>query len=282
MSKVAIVTDSTAYLPEEFITRYQISVIPLQLIWGEETFRDGVDIQPTEFYNRLINTHVMPTTSQPSAAEFLTVFEKLHTAGADILAILISSGLSGTVSSAEQAKQMLPDAKIEIVDSQTTMAELGFHILEVARAAEEGADLATCKAIAEHARELSGVVFAVDTLEFLHRGGRIGGGKRFLGTMLNIKPILNLKDGRIDAVEQARTRSKAQARLIELVQERTEGKPLRYIGVSHSDAPEEAAALLQRAQESMQVAQSLFTDLSPVIGTHVGPGTVALAYMIAE
>ncbi len=282
MSKVAIVTDSSAYLPEEFVKQYDIHVVPLQLIWAGETFRDGVDIQPVEFYTRLQSTSVMPTTSQPSAAEFITVFEKLHNQGAEILAMLISSKLSGTIASAEQAKQMLPDARIEIVDSQCASTELSFHLLEVARAAANGADLAACKEIAQNARSRSGIVFAVDTLEFLHRGGRIGGGKRFLGSMLNIKPILDLQEGSIEAVESVRTRRKAHARLVELLLERTQGQTLQYVGVSHADAQEDAAALLASVQQVAEVGETLLIDLSPAIGTHVGPGTLTLSYMCEE
>jgi len=226
MSKVAIVTDSTAYLPVEVIEQYNIHVVPLQLIWGEETFKDGVDIQPGEFYTRLQTADVMPTTSQPSAAEFKTLFEKLAAEGKDILAILISSGLSGTVASAVQAQKMLPEVRIEIVDSQTGAMALGMHVLEAARAAAEGENLAACKALAEGAQAKSGVVFAVDTLEFLHRGGRIGGAKRLMGTVLNIKPILDVKDGKVNALDSVRTRRKAHQRLLELIQDRSQGRRL--------------------------------------------------------
>jgi len=282
MSKVAIVTDSTAYLPTELIEKYNIKLVPLQVVWGEETYRDGVDILPEEFYDRLQITEILPTTSQPSVAEFKTIFESLIADGYDVLAILISGGLSGTIASAEQAKQMIDDGQIEIVDSLTTTAELCFHVLEASKAAAQGEDLAACTAVAQTAHQHSGLIFAVDTLEFLHKGGRIGGAKRFLGTMLNIKPILDLKAGRIDAVEQVRTRRKARARLLELVEERSEGKPLRYIGVSHAHAAKDAQDLLEQAQDLLDVEETLMVDLSPVIGTHVGPGTLSVAFMIAN
>lgn len=282
MSKVAIVTDSTAYLPSEYIKKYDIKVVPLQVVWGTETFRDGVDMLPKAFYERLQTADVLPTTSQPSAAEFKSIFENLLEEGFDVLAILISGELSGTMASAEQARMMIESERVEIVDSQTTTAELCFHILDVARAAAKGADLAACKARALGARQRSGIIFAVDTLEFLHKGGRIGGAKRFLGTVLNIKPILDLKEGRIDAVEQVRTRRKACSRLLELVQERSEGKLLRFVGVSHANVPEDAQVLLEQAQGMLDVKDSLLVDLSPVIGTHVGPGTLSVAYMLDD
>jgi DegV family protein with EDD domain len=282
MTKVAIVTDSTAYLPAELIEKYRIKIVPLQVVWGDETYRDGVDILPGEFYDRLETADVLPTTSQPSAAEFKTIFESLIADGYDVLAILISGGLSGTVASAEQATKMIERGRIEIVDSLTTTAELCFHVMVAAQAAAQGDDLAACTALAQSAGQRSGVVFAVDTLEFLHKGGRIGGAKRFLGTVLNIKPILDLKAGRIDAVEQVRTRRKARARLLELVQERIAGKPLKYLGVSHARAVKEARVLLEQTQEMLDIEETVLVDLSPVIGTHVGPGTLSVAYMLAD
>jgi DegV family protein with EDD domain len=282
MSKVTIVTDSTAYLPPGFAEKHQIHVVPLQLIWGQETFRDGVDITPDVFYTRLAQADVIPTTSQPSAAEFKDVFETLHAEGADILALVISSGISGTFASAEQARRMLPDVRIEIVDSLATATELGLHVMEVAKAAADGADLAACKALAESLQARSGVVFAVDTLEFLHRGGRIGGGKRFLGTMLNIKPILEMRDGRIEALDSVRTRKKAHTHLLNILTERGQGRGYRYVSTMHANAHDDAQALLQRVTEHLDVQETFVSELSPVIGTHAGPGTMALAYMLAE
>jgi len=175
MSKVALVTDSTAYIPQDLVDQYQITVAPQILIWGEETLQDGIDISPTEFYTRLATAEIMPTTSQVAVPTFKEIFERLHADGKEILAILLSDQLSKSLNSAELARQMVPDATIELVDSRSTAMELGFHVLAAARAAAEGATLAECKAVAEDARDKSGVLFVVDTLEFLHRGGRIGG-----------------------------------------------------------------------------------------------------------
>ena len=200
MSKVAIVTDSTAYIPKEYLEKLHISVVPQILVWGNENFLDGVDILPEEFYARLKKATVMPGTSQATPAGFHKIFSQLLEEGFETLAICLTSDLSGTLASAIQAKEMLPKATIEIVDSRTTAMAMGFIVLEAARAAQAGASLAECKALAEKGVGHVGVVFAVDTLEFLHRGGRIGGGSRFLGTALNIKPILELKGGRIEAI----------------------------------------------------------------------------------
>ncbi|MFH1634397.1 MAG: DegV family protein [Chloroflexota bacterium] len=279
MSKIAIVTDSTAYIPKDLIAQYNISVIPLVLIWGEETYRDDIDIKPTEFYTRLQGATVMPTTSQATIGDFKNVFERLHGEGYEILSILISSQLSGTISSAEQARKLVPDAVIEIVDSKTTAMELGFHVLAAARAAEVGASLAECKAVAEDAQERTGVIFAVDTLEFLHRGGRIGGGARFLGTALKLKPLLEVAGGRIEALERVRTKRKAHNRLVELIEARVAGKKNIRLATLNANAADDARALLAQANGNIEVVESVFAEVSPVIGVHVGPGTVGLAYM---
>ena len=279
MSNFSIITDSTAYIPADLVKKYDICVAPQVLIWGEQTFQDGVDITPKEFYQRLQKSTVNPTTSQVTPATFHKIFKKILDDGKDILAILISDKLSGTIASANQASEMLPGARIEVVDSNTTAMAMGFIVLAVAQAAQSGASLAECKALAQKAVANVGVVFAVDTLEFLHRGGRIGGGARFLGTALNIKPILELRDGRIEALERVRTRTKSLNRLIELVEERIAGRSPIHIATLHANAPEEAKNLLTEATNRLGAVESIFSDVSPVIGTHAGPGTVGLAYM---
>ena len=176
MQKVAVITDSTAYIPKDLQEKHFIHTLPQVLIWGEETFEDGVNITPTEFYNRLKNTKIMPSSSQVTIQNFQDKFKELHNQGYAILAVLISTKLSGTVGSALQAKKDFPEAQIEVFDSQSTAMALGFQVLAAARAAQDGADLQESLKVAEKARENSGVVFAVDTLEFLQRGGRIGAG----------------------------------------------------------------------------------------------------------
>lgn len=279
MSKVAIVTDSTAYLPNDLLEMYQITVAPQVLIWGQETFLDGVDIMPSQFYTRLKDAKIMPSTSQVSPSTFHKIFGKLIDQSYDVLAILISNRLSGTMTSAYQAQDMLPGAPIAVVDSNTTAMAMGFQVLNVAKAAAEGASLAECQKLAEHVREKTGVIFAVDTLEFLHRGGRIGGASRFLGTALNIKPILEVVEGRVEPIERVRTRKKSIDRLIELAELRINGRQPIQLASIHANAAEDAKALLDKASQHFNAAESIFAEVSPVIGTHAGPGTVGLAYM---
>lgn len=279
MSQVAIVTDSTSYIPKDILTNFNITVAPQVLIWGNETLRDGIDIQPAEFYTRLKKTTVMPTTSQVTIGSFKDIFSNLLDEGKQILALLISAKLSGTIDSAVQAKDMLPGAPIEIVDSQTTAMALGFQVLSIARAVESGASLAECKALAEKASQHVGVVFAVDTLEFLHRGGRIGGANRFLGTALNIKPILEVTGGRVEAIERVRTRSKSLNRVVEIIEERISGrKPVR-LATLHANSPDDARLLLDMANSRLDAVENIISEVSPVVGNHAGPGTVGLAFM---
>ena len=279
MSNVAIVTDSTAYLPADQVKQYGISVAPQILIWGDKTYLDGVDIQPDEFYARLKTATVMPTTSQVSIPTFQKIFQELTDQGKQVLAILISTKLSGTMDSATQARAALAKAPIEIVDSNTTAMAMGFIILAVARAAEQGASLAECKKLAETARGHTGVIFAVNTLEFLHRGGRIGGATRYLGTALQLKPILEVRDGQVEAVERVRTRNKSLSRLVEMVEERIGDKTPVRLASLHANAPEDARVILEQASAKLNPLEKMLAQVSPVVGTHAGPGTVALAYM---
>jgi len=280
MSKVAIVTDSTAYLPKDLVATYNITVVPLVVIWGTETLLDNVDIGPKEFYERLSKAKIMPSTSQPTVKSYADVYEKLHAEGYEILNLVISGPLSGTMDSATQAKAMVPDAVVEVVDSRLTSVPLAYMALAAARAAKRGASLAECKHIAEEIRDHSQVFFAVDTLEFLHRGGRIGGASRFLGTALNLKPILYLKDGKIEALERVRTLKKAHARLIELIGDKVYGQtPINMMGVVGANAEKSAKHLLDKIEIRFSPREIMVANLSPVIGTHTGPGTVGVGYV---
>jgi DegV family protein with EDD domain len=263
------------------VRKHNITVAPQVLIWGDQTYQDGVDIQPQEFYSRIQTAKVMPTTSQVSIGTMQNIFTGLVEQGFEVLGLFISSKLSGTIQSAVQAKEMMGTAggKVTVVDSFSTAMALGFQVLAVARLAESGVSLDECISLAEQAHEHTGVVFAVDTLEFLHRGGRIGGAQRFIGSALNLKPILMLQEGRVEGVDRIRTKSKAHERVLELVTERVTGKRNLRLATLHANAPDDANALLQRAEKALNPIESIFTEVSPVVGNHAGPGTVGLAYM---
>lgn len=280
MQPISIVTDSTAYIPDNLLMEYNIKVAPQVLIWDDATMLDGVDISPTQFYERLKTSETMPTTSQATIASFKEIFEPLVAEGHEILAILVSDKLSGTIQSAVQAKGLLPDARIEIVNSESTAMALGFQVLAVARAAREGKSLDELAKLAKETVNLSGVVFAVATLEFLHRGGRIGGASRLLGTALSLKPILELRDGVIEPVERVRTKSKAHARLLDILDERVAGRTPVRLAALHSVAEMDAREMLEKASARLSPVESFVTDLSPVVGAHVGPGLVGMAYCV--
>lgn len=281
MSKIAFVTDSTAYIPREYCSELNITTVPQVLIWGEQTYRDGVDIQPDEFYARLRTAKVMPSTSQVSPGAMHDAFQKLIEQDFDIVGIFITAKLSGTLQSAVQGCEELGSAreKVTLVDSNTTAMAMGFQVIAAARAARDGASLKECVAVAEKARDHTGVYFAVDTLEFLHRGGRIGGAQRFIGTALNMKPVLALVDGRVVAIERVRTKTKTLERVVELVEEQVKGKSPVRLATLHANALDDARSLLEMASRLVGAVESILTEVSPVVGTHAGPGTVGLAYM---
>ncbi len=280
MSKTAIVTDSTAYIPDDICRKLNITVVPLSVIWGEETFSDGVTIKPAEFYTRLKNSKVMPSTSQASPADMHKAFASLLEQGYDVMGVFISEKLSGTLDSARQAREEFASAKDKIVlfDSENTGMALGYQALALARAAAAGASLADCRELAETVRPNTGVYFAVETLEFLHRGGRIGGAQRFLGSALNVKPILTIKDGKVDTADSVRTSKKAYEKVIELVAEKCAGKSNVRLATLHANAEENAKAVLATAAAKLNAVESILSAVSPAIGTHTGPGTVGLAY----
>jgi len=281
--KVAVVTDSTAYIPEEALDNLAVPVIPLWLIWGEERFRDGVDIDPPSFYSRLCKSKDFPTTSQPSAGEFVDFFRRVA-AERDtdtIVGVHISSGISGTVASAEAAKAQLPELNITVVDSLSTAMGLGFIALAAARVAAAGGSVPEVIAAAEDTQSRLSVLFAVETLEYLHRGGRIGGAKRLLGTALNIKPLLHLEDGRVEALTQVRTKRKAVARMLDIAQERLGEHRMGEAAVIHVASSDEAADVADRVKERFGVSTVYRTTVSPVIGAHAGPGTVGVCFCAA-
>jgi DegV family protein with EDD domain len=280
MSKTAVVTDSTAYIPEDLCHKLNITVVPLAVIWGGETYSDGVTIMPAEFYSRLKTSKVMPSTSQATPAGMQKAFSSLLEHGFDVMGVFISEKLSGTLDSARKAREELASAqdKIALFDSETVAMALGFQALALARAAAAGASLNECRKLAEEVRPNTGVYFAVDTLEFLHRGGRIGGAQKLLGSALSVKPILTINDGKVDSAASVRTSKKAFEKVIELVSGQCGGKSNIRLATLHANAEDNAKAVLHDAATRLGAVESILSTVSPAIGTHLGPGTVGLAY----
>lgn len=279
MKKVAIITDSSAYLPEEIVNELNLHVVPLTLHWEDESYRDGEDIRAEEFYERLEKADTIPTTSQTTVGEFERLFKDLLNKEYAVFAILISSGISGTYDSAIQAQSNFPGEPIEVMDSRLVSMALGFMVMTVARAAKEGAGLSECQALAQDVYPKIGVYFTVDTLKYLNKGGRINTAKRLLGAALNIKPIMEIKDGKIELVESVRSRKKAVRRMLDLAARDIDGREPVRISTFHAAAPEDNQALMAEAVERFNPVETVTTYVSPVIGAHTGPGTLSIAFM---
>jgi DegV family protein with EDD domain len=275
---IKIVTDSTAYLPEDMVRAHDIRVVPLYVHFGQQEFREGVELSIPEFYTRLREAPELPSTSQPSAGEFHEVFQELVGQGHQVLVMTISSKLSGTWNSAMAAKEMLPEAEITVFDSLSTSVGLQLMLEAALEATQNGASLPEVVEQLEAIRDKMHVLFVVDTLEYLAKGGRIGNAKAFLGTLLKVKPILTLQHGLLEPLEQVRSKRKAVLRLQELVQERLgDGAPQARVAITHALVPDEAEVLAQELVGCLGCAKPPISEVGPVIGTHTGPGVVAVA-----
>jgi DegV family protein with EDD domain len=276
--KIAVVTDSSAYVPEAALEGLNVAVIPLWLIWDNERFRDGVDIDPPTFYRRLKQSRSLPTSSQPSRREFMTFFERVATEADAIVGVLASSKISGTVASAQAAQAQLPGMTIRVVDSLSSSMGLGLVVLAAARVAAAGRSIEEVVGAAEEMRQRVHFLFVVDTLEYLHRGGRIGRAKRLLGTALRIKPILQFREGEIESLSQARTKRKAIARMMAIAEERLGAKGMAEAAIVDIDAEEEGDDVAEMVARRFGAPMVHRSTVSPVVGTHVGPGAVGLAF----
>lgn len=277
MSQVRIVTDSTADIPIELRDRFGIAMVPLKVLFGQDVFRDAVDIGPEQFYARLAESSDMPTTSQPSPVEFQEVYQKLaEEGGGPIISIHLSSKLSGTYQSALLAKTLVEgDADIEVVDSRSASYGIGLLVVAAAEAAKQGKSKEEILELITNLRQTQRLYFLVDTLEYLHKGGRIGKAAALFGSLLNIKPILSLSpDGEVYSVDKIRGQKKAMARIIELLQQDLGGKPIHLV-LAYTTERETAEELKSLISQQFALKSVHYTHIGPVIGTHVGPGTVA-------
>jgi len=276
MAGVRVVTDSGADIPKELREELGIAVVPLTIHFGDEEFKDGVDLDTAAFYARL-RAGGQPRTTQPSPADFEAVYRRLQEEGAEaIVSCHLSSEMSGTMQSAVLASTMESiKVRVHVVDTRSASIGIGLCAIEAARLARAG------KPVEEIVAHVQGIVkrlqvyFLVDTLEYLHRNGRIGRASAFLGGLLNIKPLLTIDDGVVAPLERARGRAKARARLVELVKAGV-GDSKVCMGVVHADAREEGEALAAELQSSLNVEELILTELGPTIGTHVGPGTMGV------
>ena len=271
---VKIVTDSTADLPPAMSKELGITVVPLNVHFGTEVYRDGVEILPDEFYKRLVSSPQLPTTSQPTVGDFLESYQELSQSTNEIVSVHISSKLSGTLNSANQAREQFQgDCRIEIVDSQQGSLGLGMVAIAANLAAQRGASIDDVVKEAQQAIPRVQFFGLLDTLEYLVKGGRIGKAQAFVGSLLRIKPILTCRDGEVHPLERARTRAKGIDRLCELAQKYM---PLEELGVVYSTTPDEAHALAQRLKPFLPNGEVFITQLGPVVGTYLGPGILGI------
>jgi len=276
---VKIITDSTADLSKDLYQKHDIGMVPLTIHLGERTWLDFHDIAPDEYYTLLKKSKAFPTTSQPSPQDFINAFTPFAEKGEPVLSIHISSKLSGTYQSAALARSHFPEARIEVVDSLQASLGLGMIILLCAEKASLGASFEN---LVDFARELTRKVetyFSVDSLEHLHRGGRIGKAQAFLGTLLKIKPLLKLVEGEIHPVEKIRTSERMLNRFVELVENGArEGSRLR-LSVVESDNSEVMTGLLERLMKIPGVSLVHRCKLGGVITSHSGPGTLGITFV---
>lgn len=274
---IHLVTDSTAYLPAEVRAKYPIHTISLKIIVGDRTYDEEGGITKEEFYRLLSQVSTAPTTSQPSVGEFHALFEPLVANEQDeVIAILISEGLSGTIPSAQAARLELAPERIHIIDSRTSAVGLVLLVDAAAEALAAGKSCAQVLVMLERMVELSCAYFMVENLEYLHKGGRINSASRFLGTLLNIKPILYMHEGKIEPLDKTRTSRRARERVLDEVVGCV-GKQRVRVAVAHIQAADAAAEMAQQAGERLNDAALYISEVGPVIGSHVGPGFLGVA-----
>ncbi len=273
---VAIVSDTCHYLPPELVAANDVHLVSLYVHWGTDTWRESEITDYNEFYGRLRDASDLPTTSQPSIGDFLAVYEPLLQAGNEIVSIHLAGGMSGTVGSAEQAREQLGARRdsVHVIDSHTACGGQGLVVLAAAAAARAGGDGAAVADRARRAREGLKMWFSLDTLEYLRRGGRIAGAQAWLGSALSIKPILTV-EAEITPVERVRTSRRAFARMVDLLKERAEAGADAWM-VQHIRAPDEAQRLVDQGRELFGCEPTAVSEIGPVIGAHVGPGLLGV------
>lgn len=279
---VKIITDTTSGLPGQLAEEYDIPMLPQIIIFGEESYRDDTELDTPTFLEKLRASPTLPKTAAPPPNLYAPIFERLVAEGHTIICLHPSTELSGTVRSATVAARDFPDADIRVVDTRTIAGPLAAMVLLAARWAREGADADTILARVHDLMARQRIYFVVDTLEYLHKGGRIGGAKVLLGGLLQVKPILTLKDGRAEPLEQQRTKQRALARLRELVLEECPRSEDAHLCVMHADAEAEAQSLAAGFAAALGVPEVPIYEMPPAIVVHAGPGVLGVGFFAAQ
>ncbi len=284
--KVAIVTDSVASLPEELLKKYDIEVVPVEVIFGEKSYRDGIDITPGQFYNMLKKAEKPPTTAASLPGPVLETYLKAARKASSILFITLSEKFSGMYNSAllakDMAKEPLPGVAIEVIDSRTAAAAEGLVVLAAARAAIAGKSLEEVIEVTNSVIKKVSLFAALDTLYYLHKGGRVPKIAALATAMLKIKPILSVHDGEAHPVTNPRTDNGAMKRILELMEETVvKGQPF-HVAVMHADAPDRAMTLRDEVASRFACTDLIITEFTPVMGAHTGPGVVGVAFYCGD
>jgi DegV family protein with EDD domain len=275
---IRVVTDSSCDLPQALVDQYGLEVVPLTIRFGSDEYVDGRDLGPGDFWKKLRSSDRLPETAAPSAGSFLQAFQNLFDGGAaGIVALTLSGQLSGTYQSAVIAAEQL-GRPIKVLDSRTVSMGLGLPVLAAARTASAGGDLAAVVAAAVDAADGTHVLAALQTLEFLKRGGRIGGAQALVGSLLDIKPLIAIEDGAVNAAGRVRTRSKAKHALTAHVRDRADR--IAEVAVLHGDA-DDVESFVESIAGVLPGRTPIVAQLGPVVGTHSGPGTLGVAYRLA-
>lgn len=276
---VRVVTDSTADLSPEVRKEHGIEMVPLTVHFGPESFKDVVEMDDEAFWAKLKRSPHHPKTAQPAPGDFLEVYRRLHQQGDEIISIHISGKLSGTLSSAHAAKQLLPDARITLVDTKSVSHGIGLIALEAARMARAGKSAAGVASWAAETVDRTNIFFTLDTLEFLQKNGRIGKAQALLGGLLGVKPILQIdREGLVATADKVRGKSKVLPRALELMQERVPAGRRIRCGIVHAQAPAEAIEWLKAISQVYKVEDHMIASIGPVIATNGGPGTLGAAF----
>lgn len=274
---MVIVTDSTADLPPDIVEKYNIEIVPLYVRLGDKLFRDYYDVSPVDFYQMLKETDDFPRTSQPSVEDFIRTYKKIGK-GEDIVSIHISTEMSATAQSASIAKQQLPDYKITIVDSRLVSIGLGIMVLESAKAVKDDASAKEVIKLIEKLKSKIKVYFSVDSLDFLQKGGRIGRARAFLGTMLKIKPLLDLSDGIVSPVEKIRSTQRLINRMVEIVKEDSDKMGKIRAGFIRGESEKNMNSLVDQLKNTVDFIELYRSHVGSVITSHAGPTAFAIGY----
>ena len=278
---IKVVTDSTSDLPADVAESLGIEVVPLNVHFGSDVYKDRVNLMPDTFYDKLINGDVLPTTSQPSVGEFIDVYERLGSDADGIVSVHVSENLSGTMNSARLASQQAnADCPIEVVDTFQVSMGVGICAMEAAEVANSGGDMNQVILAARNAVTRSQCFFMLETLEFLQKGGRIGKAQALIGNLLKIRPMLILQEGEVHPLGRERTRRKGIAKLVDTVAELA---PISGLAVMYSTGPDEAQTLAQNVSKFMiEGREPMMLQIGPVIGTYAGPDTLGIALISAK